>query len=316
MVCLSLAGCDGPQSALNAAGKGAEETLELLLWMAAGAGLIWIIVIGAAVYAMRAETGRLSVRAARLLIAGGGIAFPTALLFVLLVFGLRLLPEASAPGEDLRIAVEGERWWWRVRYEPRGGTPVASANEIRLPVGARTEFRLTTADVIHSFWIPSLGGKIDMIPGRTTRLALEPTATGVFRGVCAEFCGTSHALMAFDVVVMEQPEFDAWLRNQAQPAEPPSDSVGERGMALFLDNGCGACHRIAGTPANGVIGPDLTHVGSRRSIGAATLPASVEGFARWIGHTDAVKPDVRMPTYDMLTTAQLRAIGRYLSGLQ
>ncbi|MBA3562612.1 MAG: cytochrome c oxidase subunit II [Gammaproteobacteria bacterium] len=309
-----MTGCDGPQSTLAPAGSGAEQTLQLFIWMAAGAALVWVLVIGLAIVAFRAQAG--DVRVARMLIVGGGVALPTIVLFVLLGFGLRLLPELTAPGDGLRIAVSGEQWWWRVRYEPPDGPAVASANEIRLPAGVRTEFTLTSTDVIHSLWIPSLGGKMDMIPGRTTRLALEPTRTGVFRGVCAEFCGASHTFMAFDVVVMEQDEFTAWLERQAEPARPPAGALAAQGRALFRDNGCGACHRIAGTAAAGVIGPDLTHVGARASLGAGTLPAEIEAFAQWIGHTDAVKPEVRMPAYDMLTPEQLTAIGHYLKGLQ
>ncbi|MGH8496547.1 MAG: cytochrome c oxidase subunit II [Gammaproteobacteria bacterium] len=284
--------------------------------MAAVAALIWLLVIGIAVYGMRKRREPHSERAGRMLIIGGGVVLPVIMLFALLVVGLSFMPALTAPGDGLRIHVSGEQFWWRVRYEASGSPHVASANEIRLPVGSRTEFTLTSADVIHSFWIPSLGGKMDMIPGRTTRLVLEPTRTGVFRGVCAEFCGASHSFMAFDVVVMEPGEFTQWLEQQAKAAAPPSGALASRGQTLFRDNGCGACHRIAGTAASGLVGPDLTHVGSRATLAAGTLPSDVESFARWIGHTDAVKPDVEMPAYDMLTPEQLTAIGHYLKGLE
>ncbi len=204
--------------------------------------------------------------------------------------GLSMLPDlvAPAPEGSLKIVVSGEQWWWRVRYLPPGGEAIVLANEIRLPVGEPVEFRLESPDVIHSFWIPSLGGKMDMIPGRLTRLALEPTRTGVFRGVCAEYCGTSHALMSFYVVVMEKEEFDRWLAHQAAPAEPPAEPLAARGQELFLANGCGACHTVRGTPADGVIGPDLTHVGSRLSLAAGILPNEPDAFQRWIAaHGDA-----------------------------
>ena len=157
------------------------------------------------------------------------------------------------------------------------GEAVELANEIRLPVGEPVEFQLESPDVIHSFWIPSLGGKIDMIPGRVNRLALEPTRTGIFRGVCAEYCGTSHALMSFYVVVLEQEDFAAWLAHQHAPAQPPAQPLAARGQELFLANGCGACHTVRGTPADGVVGPDLTHVGSRLSLGAGILPNEPDG---------------------------------------
>jgi cytochrome c oxidase subunit 2 len=193
---------------------------------------------------------------------------------------------------------------------------VVSANEIRMPLGERVEFRLASTDVIHSFWIPSLGGKTDMIPGRLNRLVLEATREGRFRGACAEFCGLSHALMEFDVVVMPPEGFRKWLENQASDAPAPSDTVATRGQRLFMQNGCGACHRIAGTPADGRIGPDLTHVGGRHSIAAGTLPVEPDAIAGWISHPSAVKPGALMPPFSMLGAEDLRAIGAYLEGLQ
>ena len=154
------------------------------------------------------------------------------------------------------------------------------ANEVHLPLGETTDFRLDSADVIHSFWIPSLGGKIDMFPGRTTRLSLQATRTGIFRGVCAEYCGTAHALMSFYAVVQERADFDRWLAHQAQPARIPTEPLAVRGQELFLGNGCGACHAVRGTAAKGVVGPDLTHVGSRQSIGGGILPNDPANFQR------------------------------------
>jgi len=145
---------------------------------------------------------------------------PAVVLVVLLVYGLSLLAERTAPApvNALRISVSGERWWWRIRYEPQGGQPFEVANEVRLPVNEPVEFRLHSNNVIHSFWIPALGGKMDMIPGRVNRLVLYPTRTGRFRGVCAEYCGAGHANMAFDAIVLERREFDQWLRKQSAPA--------------------------------------------------------------------------------------------------
>jgi cytochrome c oxidase subunit 2 len=150
---------------------------------------------------------------------------PTVVLGALLAYGLPALPEIlrSAPEESLRIHVIGKQWWWRVRYMTPAG-PVETANELRLPVGQRVELQLSSPDVIHSFWVPSIAGKMDMIPGRVTRLALQPTRTGVFRGTCAEYCGASHALMAFHVLVVEPGEFDAWLEAQRRPAQAAQDS--------------------------------------------------------------------------------------------
>jgi cytochrome c oxidase subunit 2 len=170
--------------------------------------------------------------------------------------------------------------------------------------------------VIHSFWVPSIAGKMDMIPGRVTRLALEPTRTGVFRGACAEYCGASHALMAFQVVVTEPGEFDSWLEAQGRPAVPAQDATAARGEAAFIVNGCAACHTIRGTSAAGQVGPDLTHVGSRLRVGAGTLPNDADAFARWIGQTDRIKPGVHMPAFRALASDETSALAAYLDGLQ
>jgi cytochrome c oxidase subunit 2 len=317
---LLLAGCGGPQSALDPAGRGAERIAGLFWWMASGSVLIWLAVIGLAFYAIRVRPEAHSHRQSQLMIIGGGAIIPTVVLSGLLVYGLALMPPllAPAPEGSLKIAVSGEQWWWRVRYLSPGGNggAVELANEIRLPVGEPVEFQLESPDVIHSFWIPALGGKIDMIPGRSTRLTLEPTRTGVFRGACAEYCGTSHALMSFYVVVLEKADFAAWLEHQRGPAQPPALPLAERGREVFLASGCGACHAVRGTPADGAVGPDLTHVGGRVSLGAGILPNEPDAFLRWIAHTEEVKPGALMPAFGMLPPEDLRALAVYLEGLK
>ena len=286
--------------------------------MTAGGILIWIAVIALTIYAVRNPPEVHSQRRTSFLIIGGGAVIPTVVLTVLLVYGLAPIPRllAPAPEGSLKVFVSGEQWWWRIRYEMPQGETVVLANEIRLPVDEPVEFRLDSPDVIHSFWIPSLGGKIDMIPGRVTRLALTPTKTGVFRGACAEYCGTSHALMSFDVVVHEKQDFARWIAHQAAPALSPSVALAARGEELFLANGCGACHTVHGTPANGIVGPDLTHVGGRLSIGAGTLPNDVDGFVKWIARTEHTKPEVLMPQFGMLPEEDLQALAVYLKGLK
>jgi cytochrome c oxidase subunit 2 len=316
---LVLGGCYGPQSALDPAGRGAERIAELFWWMATGAGLIWLAVVGLAIYAMRVRPGTHS-RHTALLIIGGGAVLPTVVLAGLLAYGLALIPKLLLPpaASELQIAVSAEQWWWRVRYLTPGGDgeAVELANEVRLPVGVRVVFHLESPDVIHSFWIPALGGKIDMIPGRRNHLTLEPTRTGSFGGVCAEYCGTSHALMRFAVVVLAPEEFALWLTRQREPAQPPTQPLATHGQELFLANGCGACHTVRGTPANGVVGPDLTHVGSRLSLGAGILPNEPEAFVRWIAHTDEVKPGVHMPAFGMLPSQDVQALAAYLDSLE
>jgi len=170
--------------------------------------------------------------------------------------------------------------------------------------------------VIHSFWVPALGGKTDMFPGRETRMTLAPTDPGIYRGQCAEFCGASHALMAFETVVMPPDEFDQWLSAEARDAKPPQGALAQAGATLFLEEGCGACHSIRGTKAIGKTGPDLTHLANRHSLAAGTLPLNAQAIATWIGHTDTIKPEVNMPTYDFLSDDDLAALAAYLGGLE
>jgi cytochrome c oxidase subunit II len=311
--------CEGPRSALDPAGRGAEQIADLFWWMTAGAVVIWLAVMGLALLAGARERRIWSLRAARRLIVIGGVAVPTVVLTGLLVYGLALLPSllAPAPDDGPRIVVTGEQYWWRVRQPLPDGRGIDTANEIHLAVGSPVEFRLESPDVIHSFWIPALGGKIDMIPGRHTRLTLAPTRAGVFEGVCAEYCGASHAWMSFVVVVHEdEAALARWLAEQAEPARTPEDPVAARGQQLFLANGCGACHTVRGSAADGVVGPDLTHVGSRRSLAAGMLANDTNDFRAWITRPSELKPGVHMPAFGMLPDDDLRALAAYLEGLR
>jgi cytochrome c oxidase subunit 2 len=222
----------------------------------------------------------------------------------------------GTPGpRTLQIDVTGEQWWWRVRYERPGGETIDAANEVRLPLGERVTVRLSSDNVIHSFWIPSLAGKMDMVPGRDTRLSLEPLRLGIYRGVCAEYCGTSHAKMAFDVAVLDRAAFDRWLDGQARPAGDPIDARAVEGRRLFLANGCGACHTIRGTAAAGTIGPDLTHVGTRFSLAAGALTNTAAHLAAWIERPSRIKPGARMPPFAGIARADREAIAAFLHGL-
>jgi cytochrome c oxidase subunit II len=313
-----LVACDGPQSALSPAGRDAEKIAELFWWMAGGALVVWLLVMGLVVYAILFRSRHHDPRKTRRLIIGGGALFPTIVLAVLLVLGLRLLPDMLDHGDanHPRVHVSGEQWWWRVTYELEDGTRFELANELRLPVGQRTPLFLESPDVIHSLWVPSLAGKIDMIPGRVNRMALEPTRTGTFRGACAEYCGSSHAKMALHVIVIEPHEFEEWTRAQRAPARPPAPGTATRGAELFALHGCGACHKVRGTRADGLIGPDLTHVGSRHALAAGTVEAGVDGLVKWLSSTQKLKPGVRMPAFDMLSEGDLKALATYLDGLR
>ncbi len=283
-----------------------------------GAAAIMVIVGLAVWLAWRGGPRARAVLADRRAVAVGGIVFPVVVLTALLAWTLWTMRAGIRPAGEpgMRIHVLGHQWWWRVTYGPDGGRPVASANEIRIPVGIEVEFILDEADVIHSFWVPALGGKMDMIPGRTNRLRLRADQPGVYRGQCAEYCGGPHALMAFEVVAMPAPDFAAWLAAEAGDAAAPADDVARAGRDLFLAAGCGACHTVRGTRAAGTLGPDLTHVGGRRMIAAGTLPMLRQDLARFIADGDHVKPGTMMPPFRILAAADLSALAAYLAGLR
>jgi cytochrome c oxidase subunit 2 len=308
-VCLLLAGCAYNQSALHPAGRDAEELSGLTWFMFGGAVVVWAIVMGITVYAVLGRKRPRTEKFADAFIIGGGVAFPTIGLAVLLVYGLSLLPNwtpAEEPG--LRVHVRAEQFWWRFSYELPDGTVLETANELHLPNDTMAEFVLTSTDVIHSFWIPALGGKMDAIPGRTNVLRLMPTKVGTYRGVCAEFCGPSHTFMAFPVVVHEPADFPAWLEAERSSASAASE--------LFISTGCGACHTIRGVAEVGKVGPDLTHFGSRTTLGAATLPNTRDNLLAWLADPPNVKPGAAMPGYSSLPAADRETLADYLMGLK
>lgn len=311
---LLLAACNRHQSALDVFGDEAATVRHLTVVMLVGAILIAAGVAALMIAAVRAPEGKLTLKGGMRLVGWLGGALPVVVLLGLLLYSLPAMRPLPVARNDLRIAVEGEQFWWRVRYQPPGAAPVVTANEIRIPVGRVVQFDLTAGDVIHSFWIPGLAGKMDMIPGRTNTLVVRATKAGRFRGVCTEFCGLSHALMAFDVVAMEPAAFDAWLANERRPAAPAADTAA--GARAFAANGCTGCHAIAGTPAAGQIGPDLTHIGSRTSLGAGTTPMTRDALVRFIVDAPAVKPGARMPAYPQLSARDAQAIAAYLESLK
>lgn len=307
------------QSVLVPRGPDAEAIAVLSWIMFGGGAAIFLGVALLAVQACRGSDGWRRLLASDRFITGAGILFPLVVLVALLAYGLTLTGArvAAAGGDALRIDVSGEQWWWRVRYlHGDASDDVATANEIRIPVGRDVEIRLTSPDVIHSFWVPSLAGKVDMIPGMTNRLRIRASEAGSYRGQCAEYCGGPHALMAFHVVALEPPAFEAWLAGQRRPAAAPAGEAQKRGQELFFANGCHGCHAIRGTPAAGTIGPDLTHVASRPFIAAATLPTSAASLARWIRDNQHVKPNNRMPAFAILSDEEAALLAAYLGTLE
>jgi cytochrome c oxidase subunit 2 len=255
-------------------------------------------------------------RAATAWIVGLGVAVPVVVLSVLFVWAdVFVIDSTAAPKAGttrLTVDVIGHQWWWEARYP---ASSVVTANEIHIPVGVRVRVVATTDDVIHSFWVPELNRKIDMIPGRNNEVLLDAERAGVFRGQCAEFCGLQHAKMAFLVYADPPARFRAWLADQQRPARAPASALAQRGKAVFDSEPCADCHTIGGTSAKGLVGPDLTHLASRSTIAAGSLPNDPGDLADWISDPQRVKPGNRMPAVP-LSPEELRALVAYLRTLR
>jgi len=302
--------------ALFAAGD-AAQTIETVTWVLFGGGLvIFVGVMLLLAWSLRTRTSTLR---PRLWVLGGGVVFPAVVLVALFFWVLPRMPawKPVPPADALIITVNAHMWWWEIRYQdPATGADVRTANEIRIPVGRPVYFALTSADVIHSFWVPQLAGKMDMLPGRMQHLLVTATEPGVWRGQCAEFCGEQHAQMAMHVVGLEPAAFDAWLTAQARPAPAPASERQLLGRQAFLEQRCSACHTVRGVSEENRLGPDLTHFGSRLHLGAGMLANTPEGRERWLTHIQQIKTGARMPSYDRLDPATLQALGDWLGSLQ
>ena len=303
-----------PPPVLDPAGPYAGS-ITILSWvlfaMAAGVLLVVLAALYLALFGRPEVQARLG---GRTLIWAGGIVFPLVVLTLLLVYGLSLTRQLSGPipGDAMRVRITGEMWWWRVAYlDANGRAIVHDANELHIPAGRPVVLELESADVVHSFWVPRLSGKLDMVPGRRNLMRIQADRPGVFGGQCAEYCGGPHALMGFTVVAHEPAQFARLMRaRQAREQAPPAPA--SSGSRLFADAGCAACHRIAGTGANGLAGPDLTYAGARRTLGAGILPNNRGTMMGWIGNSQAIKPNNRMPPYTNLSSEQLTELAAYL----
>jgi cytochrome c oxidase subunit 2 len=307
----------GPvQSVLHPAGPDAV-IIGQFAWVMFGAGaLIFVAVM--ALLALGLRGGPRPVRPMRW-IAGAGVLFPLVVLSALLAWSTwrsaQLTVQSSQ--QSLAISVTAKMWWWEVRYHDKAsGREVVTANEIHIPAGRPVYLGLTTSDVIHSLWVPALGGKKDMVPGRVTGLTLHADKPGTYRGQCAEYCGEQHARMALHVVAEAPRDFDAWLARQLLPAAPPNDAVLARGRQAFIDQRCSACHTIRGVAGESRLGPDLTHVGSRLHIAAGTLRNHRGTLAGWIADPQAIKPGARMPAAADIDGETLHALATYLEHLK
>jgi cytochrome c oxidase subunit II len=311
---VALAAC-GPHSALDPAGPDAHRIAGLwwlIFWLGAA---VYVVTMGLVAFAVirarrRDATGARSPH--RALIWGGGVVVPAVILTVLMGFTIDTARFVGRPPDGpLRVEVIGHQFWWEVNYP---GLGIHDANEINIPTGQPVEIVLTSEDVIHSFWVPRLTGKLDQIPGKVHSLRLEAEDPGVYRGQCAEFCGIQHANMIFFVIAHEADDFDAWVADSLVPPDPVTAQQ-LRGQETFMDAGCAECHAIAGTEAEARIGPDLTWFARRRTIGSGTVPNTRGNLGGWVLNPQDLKPGNLMPP-TKLSPDELHALLDYLESLR
>jgi cytochrome c oxidase subunit 2 len=314
---LLLAGCAGAPNMMAPQGP-AAAAIANLGWLFFGlATLVALVVFGLFLYALfrrRGPDDEASPNRDRLLIIGGGVVIPAIILVVLFFFNLATMGVLAAPDvpEERVVEVVGRQWWWEVNYP---ASQVTTANEIHIPVGLPVQLKLTSADVIHSFWVPELHGKMDLIPNRTNTFWLQADQPGVYLGECAEFCGIQHAKMALVVVAVPPQQYAAWLEDQSQAAPQPDDPLLVEGQQIFLGSACVYCHTVKGTNATGKLGPDLTHLASRRTLAAGILENNRGNLAGWIINPQHIKPGNRMPPTN-LSGPELQALLAYLESLE
>jgi cytochrome c oxidase subunit 2 len=301
-------------------GPQARHILDLWWLITATCAAVYLALLCAFLWALwRGSRGGASDRHARTIV-GSAVGVSTLLLLVLIVASVltdRAL--ANLPAEDaLTIEVTGHRWWWELRYEDaqQPSRQFITANEMHIPVGRPIRLKLKADDVIHSFWVPSLHGKKDLIPGRDAELLLRADQPGEYRGQCAEFCGVQHAKMALIVVAHPADEFEAWAAAQRQAAPEPQGAQQKRGRDLFVKETCAMCHAVQGTQANGRRAPDLTHLAGRRTLGAGALPNEPDTLQDWIKDPHLAKPGVNMPAHQHLKPDELQALAAWLGSLK
>jgi cytochrome c oxidase subunit II len=313
-----LAACGGPSpSTLDPKGPGAARVAGLwwlLFWISAAVFIAVSLLVVVALARGRGNRDMLVRRGGgERLIVIGGVLIPAVVLTAVYGVGLRDMRALTIPARtDLTVEVIGHDWWWEVHYPEHR---IVSANEIHVPVGRPVRLVLTSRDVIHSFWVPQLTVKTDLIPGHTNTTWIQASKAGTYRGQCAEYCGLQHAKMAILVVADPPDTFARWLANEQQPATTAADPLAARGRLALERNSCAACHTVRGTAASGTLGPDLTHFGGRRTIGAGALPNTRGNLGGWIANSQTVKPGNKMPPQP-LTPEELQALLAYLESLK
>lgn len=310
-----LCGCEGMQSALDPFGPHAAAIAGIWWAMFWGACAILLLVLGLALYAFVRSPQRRAKTRPNAIILAGGVLLPVVTLSALLAYGVQAMASLRTLTEEaIEVEVVGNRWWWDIHYLGEDGEVVSSANELRIPAGRPVLVSLRSNDVIHSFWVPSLAGKMDLIPGRTNRLIIQADAPGVYRGQCAEFCGAQHARMALHVIAQPEDDFAVWFERQRAPAARPQDAAQLQGQAEFVQR-CATCHTVRGTSEARAAGPDLTHLAGREFIGAGTLANNRDNLLAFVARAQEIKPGSAMPSHEHLAPEALESIVLYLESL-
>ncbi|HVF22329.1 MAG TPA: cytochrome c oxidase subunit II [Pyrinomonadaceae bacterium] len=327
MVAVFLTG--GIQDSLNSSGPNAaslERLWWLMFWVCAVVYVLVMIALFVAIRKGRRQSDlnpvlnpspETETRKRNAVLSA--VSATVVILFVFLIYSFstgRTLTADLSQKSGLSIDVTAYQWWWDVRYNDVDASNIfTTANEIHIPVGVPVTFNLRANDVIHSFWVPNLAGKKDLIPGKISTIWLQADKPGVYRGQCAEYCGLQHARMALWIVAEPQEQFNAWRQNQTQGAVPPATDSQRHGQQVFLSSTCVMCHAVNGTTAGSNIGPNLTHVGSRNTIAAATLANTREHLLRWVADSQQFKPGNKMPANN-LSEQDLNVVVDYLQSLK
>lgn len=313
---LTVSGCTSSIDSFNVVTDRGRDNIWLMYLSFILSFLVMALVFGILVYSMVTFRKRTpSTREGLTKLEIVWTAIPALLLAVLFVLSIRTMNTISAgheTGDVVTIKAVGNQWWWAFDYPELG---ITTANELYVPTDRPVRVELESVDVIHSFWVPQLGWKLDMIPGRTNIMNFTVEAPGTFDGACAEFCGAQHAWMRLKVIAVPGDQFASWSAREAASAATPSSIIARDGESTFLRQSCAACHTVQGTAAQGKVGPDLTHFASRETIGAGVLENTPENLEAWLRHPQAYKPGIVMPDYDRLTDEQIRALVEYLEGL-
>ncbi|MFN3975313.1 MAG: cytochrome c oxidase subunit II [Dehalococcoidia bacterium] len=320
-----LGACTSPQNTFGGQGDQARTILGLYWLLIGAATLVGVLVIALLLYAFFRFRARPGAPEPKEVHGHTGLELvwfiiPTVIVLIVAIPSWRTIFRfgQAPPSNALQVHVIGHQWWWEFRYldyKMADGTPLVSGNELYLPAGRPVALTLRSADVIHSFWVPRLAGKVDANPGVTTRLTFTPQEPGTYFGQCAEFCGLSHALMRLRVKVLPPQEFEQWVRERRSHALPPLAGEAQKGWEVFQARGCNACHTIDGTNARGIIGPNLTGIASRDGIAAMALPNTPDDLARWLRNPPGVKAGAKMPNLN-LTDEEISALVAFLETLR